>query len=525
MLNTISKNAKWFFLVFLSLSGVGLAIIVTWKYGAGLAGDSVIYISVADNLIKGNGFLDFAGKPLVYFPPLLPILIAGLAWIFQKDVFVVGGVFNIILWSVNIFLSGVCLLKVFQTRLLYFYISIWIVFISTSSLAMHASILSDPLFLTFTLLFFWAGGSYGSKPSGKSYLAMFAIAVLAPLLRFSGFAHIVAGCLVIFFVHIRKFFKGITLSAVFGFFTLLPTALWIYLHNYLPYRTWWGTTNANGANPVENIIQSIRKVLYWFIPARFIPSNYYYGFFLVLVALLILLFAINKKQDWVRWAKESFNPYLAVMLVFTVVYYSSSILNIQTADHKALFSDRYYVIIIVPILILIFISYDQLVLPHLKLDSKISKVGLIFLFLLWSVYPLSKNYDYLRSSLFDGELIYYNQYNVRSFHESNLLSSVKVLLENQPGVRLYSNIPPAVWFFTRHTILLPPAQDTPRTKDQIKKDLAGWPHKKPGYYVWFEPDPFELFMPLDDLYLVADMEIVEKVSDGMLVRVWSREKK
>jgi hypothetical protein len=29
-------------------------------------------------------------------------------------------------------------------------------------------------------------------------------------------------------------------------------------------------------------------------------------------------------------------------------------------------------------------------------------------------------------------------------------------------------------------------------------------------------------MPLDDLYLVADMEVVEKTADGMIVRVWAR---
>jgi len=87
---------------------------------------------------------------------------------------------------------------------------------------------------------------------------------------------------------------------------------------------------------------------------------------------------------------------------------------------------------------------------------------------------------------------------------------------------LYSNIPPAVWFYTRHITLLPPAQDVPRTKDQIKKVFAGWPHDKPGYYIWFEPDPYELFMPLNDLNLVADMEVVENMSDGMIVRIWER---
>ena len=40
---------------------------------------------------------------------------------------------------------------------------------------------------------------------------------------------------------------------------------------------------------------------------------------------------------------------------------------------------------------------------------------------------------------------------------------------------------------------------------------------------WFEPDPFELFMPLDDLSLVANLEVVTQAADGKILRVWARE--
>jgi hypothetical protein len=183
------------------------------------------------------------------------------------------------------------------------------------------------------------------------------------------------------------------------------------------------------------------------------------------------------------------------------------------------------VIIIVPILAFIFISFDHLVLPHIPQVGfffQRRKIALLVLSLLWLVYPLSKEYKYLQSSLANGENGY-NQYNTLAFHQSETLRQVKLLLEKEPNANLYSNILPVVWFYTRHTLVLPPAQDFPRTKDEIKADLAGWPYNKPGYYIWFEPDPFELFMPLDDLYLVADMAVVKKMSDGMIVRVWARE--
>jgi hypothetical protein len=115
------------------------------------------------------------------------------------------------------------------------------------------------------------------------------------------------------------------------------------------------------------------------------------------------------------------------MLILSAVYFISSILNIQTNDHKALFSDRYFVIIMVPILALIFISFDRLILPHIPLRPQFLRIVLPALFILWLCYPIFKDYKYLQASIANGE-DGYNQYNTRAYHEFELLSRVKVLL-------------------------------------------------------------------------------------------------
>jgi hypothetical protein len=521
MLKSLPKNFDWLFLALLSLTGTGLVFLATSKYGAGVAGDSIHYIAVAANLLKGKGFTDYVGGPLIWFPPLLPVLMAGLAWLFKAEAFVVGWVLNALLWGVNIFLSGLFLRRVFREKPIYFYLSTLFVFLSPVLLTLHASILSDPLFLTFTLLFFLVGAAYIEKPAWKPFLAMFILASLSPLLRYSGFAQVVTGGLIILYAHGRKLLKSLPLAALFGVFALLPIAAWIYFHNYPLSGTWWGGSTTAGADPLMNFLQSLRKILYWFIPYRPLSADGLVEPVVFLALFLVLLIMINKKTDWLNWVKEFLRPPFVSMLVLTAVYFSSSVLNIQTGDHKALFSDRYFVIIMVPILALIFITFDRLILPHLHLRMEQIQIGMVVLFLLWSVYPGYKIYKYIQASLVEGESGY-NQYNTRVFHESETLAKVKALLEKEPKARLYSNIAPAVWFITRHTMTLPPAQDVKRTKDEIKAEFAGWPRNKPGYYVWFEPDPFELFMPLDDLYLVADMEVVEKAADGMIVRVWAR---
>ena len=123
MLKPLRKNSDWVFLSLLSLAGIGLVMVATSLYGAGVAGDSIHYLSVAENLLKGRGFMDYAGKPLIWFPPLLPLALAGLAWLFRADVLTVGGFFHAGLWGFNIFLSGYFLRRIFREKPLYFYLS------------------------------------------------------------------------------------------------------------------------------------------------------------------------------------------------------------------------------------------------------------------------------------------------------------------------------------------------------------------------------------------------------------------
>lgn len=522
MLRPLPKHFDWIFLAILSLAGIGLAFLATSRYGAGVAGDSIHYISVGDNLLQGKGFIDYTGGPLIWFPPLMPILLAGLAWIFRSDAFAVGWALNVLLWGVNIFLSGLFLRRIFSEKPIYFYLSTLVVFLSPSALMMHTSFLSDPLFLTFTLLFFIFGERYIQKRDWRSYLVLCVLAGLAPLQRYSGLAQIVTGGLIILYAHGRKIYKGIPLAVLFGAISTLPVALWVYFHNYLPYHTYWGTTNAAGADVLVNILQSLRKIMYWFIPYRPLSSSGMAEPVILLGVILVILLVINKIHNWLDWFKEFLHPAWVSMLIFTIVYFTSSVLNIQTSDHKALTSDRYFVIIMVPVLALIFVTFDRLILPHLHLRTEYIQIGIVVLFLLWVIYPAYRDYKYLRLSLAEGESGY-NEYNTRAFNESEIMGKVRTLLTREPSARLYSNIAPAVWFITRHRMSLPPAQEIKRTKDQIKGEFAGWPHDKPGYYVWFEPDPYELYLPLNDLALVADMEVVEKASDGMIVRVWARQ--
>jgi hypothetical protein len=77
--STFSKNKFWLFLFFLSAIGIILCWAATFRYGAGVAADSTKYLSVAESLLAGEGLRDHLGLPLLAWPPLYPILLAGLS--------------------------------------------------------------------------------------------------------------------------------------------------------------------------------------------------------------------------------------------------------------------------------------------------------------------------------------------------------------------------------------------------------------------------------------------------------------
>ena len=140
----LPKNAFWLFLATLAVIAMILCEVATAKYGAGISSDSTKYLSVAQNLMVGNGLYDHKGAPLLSWPPLYSMILAGLSLLTGLDVFVAGWYFNVFLLGLNIFLSGVIFYRVFSERPLYAYLASIFVFLSISALRIHANISSDP---------------------------------------------------------------------------------------------------------------------------------------------------------------------------------------------------------------------------------------------------------------------------------------------------------------------------------------------------------------------------------------------
>jgi len=515
---TFAKNKFWIFLAILAVIASIVCGVATSRYGAGVSSDATKYLSVAQNLLAGNGLYDHKGGPLLSWPPLYSIILAGLSLISGLDVFVAGWFFNVFLLGLNVFLSGVIFSRVFSERLLYAYLASLFVFLSISSLRIHANISSDPFYLTLTLGFLVAADGYITKRSSRAFAWMILFSVLAPLQRYVGLAVTVTAEIVILIENRKSIRTLLRDGFILGIASVLPVAWWLIVHNIMTYGSLYGV----GPQIIDvwtNISLALTKMLHWFVPYLTLLMPILMRPLIPLGVLVLLLLWINRKsrengRDWLQaFAAPSVYP----TIVYAVVYFIALALTVVTADHRDLFSDRYYVILLVPTAIFIFLTFDKLVSSHLNLSSQQIRTGLVLSFALWSIYPFYSFSEYLLEAREQGEPTGANMFNNRTYHEMALVTEMQKIREEQPEEIFYSNYSDAVWFYTRK-----PVSPSPIVAEDPLTAYAGWPFDRPGYIIWFEPNEYKHYLPPDKIGEFADVKLIYDGKGGRIFYVQAR---
>ena len=192
-----SERTFWIFLLVCALAGAGLVLVATSLYGAGVSSDATKNLSTAESLLAGRGFIDHSGGAFVYWPPLYPLVLAGLGWLAGGEVFLAGWYLNVALMALNLALAGALMYTALRERPLYAYLGVLFVLASEPALRIHANISSDPLYITFSLLFLLAATRYLVDRAPGALWAMAACAALAMLQRWLGASLVAMGVLLV----------------------------------------------------------------------------------------------------------------------------------------------------------------------------------------------------------------------------------------------------------------------------------------------------------------------------------------
>ncbi|MBO9367792.1 MAG: hypothetical protein J7555_03445 [Chloroflexi bacterium] len=510
----------WFVLALFSLAATALTLIATWRYGAGVSGDAVEYMATAENLLDGRGFFDHLGIPFVYWPPLYPLLLAGLSRLGGWDVFVVAWMVNLGLMAVNTFLGGALVYVAFRERPVYAYLGSAFIMGSQPAVRIHANVASDPLYITFSLIFLLAAIRYLQTRSWKAMVIMVVCATLAMLQRWLGASLWAMGVVVVLTARWRDW-RLLLRDCTWITCSLLPVGGWVYFHNLLRYHTFWGNDSPS-LDVWVNFEYSLTKILHWFLPnhprLKFILSHPTITLGVILLALLW----IGKKERWAAWWRDMKRPDVFPTVFFLPLSLAGMAFTIVTDDHRSLYSDRYYVGLLAPGIVLLFVTLDNIILPRLRLEMGKARLLTVLLFLVWfSAYPTLSLSKYLSRCLVEGEASTYNFYNNRFFRENPAVAEIQSLAQAHPQATFYSNYADAIWFYTRKASPLMPHLSG-LTLEEFRIRFAGWPGKQEGYILWFLPNEFKHVAPPEWLAEVANLELVYTSEHGLIYKVRSR---
>ena len=508
----------------LALLGLVVVLITTSKYGAGVSSDAVRAMSTAEGLLAGRGFTDFVGSAYVLWPPLYPLALAGLSLLTRLDIFHAAWYLNLLLFPLNIWLWGRLFERIFAGKLHYALIAGAGAALSSSMVRIYANVASDPLFVTFLVLFFLSAGDYLGEASSRRLADMSLWAALAMLQRYPGVTLLAVMGLAVL---VKRGWKGVPLLLLAGGLAALPLGVWLVGHNLLGHGTLFGTRAYGEMLPLENLSLSMTKVLHWFLPYAPGLKDLLLRPWIVLPAAALILILLNpgRAGGWREWrgllaGRDAWPP-----LVFAAAYYLLMAFTVNTIDHRDLTSDRYYIILLPALLVFLLLTWQALVLRRLE-GSRWAGAAAALLLLVWFIYPLYDLQEYLQLARVNGEPSNYNIYNSSHFTEMEVVKEGRRLAGEHPGAALYSNYVNLLWFQYKRPIrvLLPVDNSLPPGEREkvLRSEHPGWPGEAPGYLIWFTPNEYKYLAGPEDLGRLAELTLIYRDDHGEIYEVRSR---
>ena len=314
--------------------GTAHILVRTSTYGAVISNDTFRYFGAAERLVAG---IDL-GHPAT-FPPFFSMTMAFLSLFGVAPVD--GGRFlNAAAFGLLILASGLWLSRRLYSR--WVALAAVVVVLAALPLAHSAStLLTEPLFILFTILALMPLESFLNRRSGRRALALAAVfAALAVLTRYLGVALIFSGVLMLLMRRDTPVRERLQDVVAFGAISSLPLAA-LLARNYLATGTLTGNRSAALGRPLsDSLIQIVAVFKEWADPLSLFPGQLqdlpWLAASLLLLAILLLV------------TLPRLRPGLAAFWVFALLYLAIIVATVPVTAQGI--DSRYLLPIYVPLL-------------------------------------------------------------------------------------------------------------------------------------------------------------------------------
>ena len=308
-------------IVLVAALGAAHILVRTSTYGASLD-YAFNYLSAAESLAAGEGLLSPGGGQMVIFAPFFAMAMAFLS-LFGLEPVDGGRFLNAAAFGLLILVSGLWLTQRLQTPAIALGATV-AVMVAVPLAHAASTLISEPLFVLFTLLALMPLESFLNRRSGAPALVLSAVfAALAALTRYIGVTLIISGVLMLLSrrnVPVRQRLKH---ALAFGAISSLPLAV-AMARNQLASGTLFGVrTEAAGQGPSgQSLFESLRQIVevfhQWAAPLfpihwQLQHSPWLIACLLLLLAALLLVTPRPSRASSVFWTFAL--TYLAIIAV------------------------------------------------------------------------------------------------------------------------------------------------------------------------------------------------------------------
>jgi hypothetical protein len=303
--------------------------------GIGVTTDSVTYISVARSLMNGNGFTLSAGTPLTHYPPLYPAALA-LSGILGSNLLEGAKWLHLIIYVLDVLLVGLLVFRGTRGSLMATAAGLLFVLTSAVFLHYHVMVLSEALFVFFSL----AGLLFINEYLRRNHtviLVMAGIAIaMASLTRYVGFSLVGVLCLSILVLHNAKLrnrlITVISIVAISG----APLIVW-FIRNRMVSHNLMNRPITYHSMSLAQIEGAFKTISSWcFIPPEY-PSMF--GLFVFVIIAALCCFVLIKLIS--QFGIHSNLVHIPLMcIIFLLIYGSALVFSVSFIEARLPFDNR-----------------------------------------------------------------------------------------------------------------------------------------------------------------------------------------
>lgn len=450
--------------------------------------DSACYISIAENISKGNGFVIYDLQPVAAWPPLYPLLLTP-GSLTSLDIEIWARLLNALLFGLIVFLTA---------RWLYYKVSnFWLASVGVVAvlfavplihIAKHAW--SETLFLLFVLLFLMRLEKSFPKHTVRDAIVLGLLTTLAVLTRYIGVTLLIFYFIWLFLLEM-KLREKIIRAAAFSAISLTPLLFWMW-RNQAATGTYLGQRGGASSSFFNNLVHFSDSVSSWFLPETFHPEVRV----IAVGVLIILAIAWYFRKNLADIVKNGFSQILLVNWGFLLVYagyllFASSLVAFDVITHR----------MTSPIYIPLVVSVIFAVAQTRKFHISLKIVGSLII-VAWLYYLGHTAYFEIKNAVNSGAGGYSSDYWQR-------MEFPKELAANFQSGNLYSNLPDALYLLADLSTSISPQKYIYRSDDPAVGEIDKLNDKlKNGekvYLAWFVgPERDFLYSPdeLEHFFLI-----------------------